>query len=70
MLSVYHLPKSNSREFEPTAGFEPATYCLRNSCSTTELCRLILIMQEQSKLPPKMRTNKRELKEVKLMPLS
>ncbi len=24
---------------EPTAGFEPATCCLRNSCSTTELCR-------------------------------
>lgn len=24
-------------ELEPLAGFEPATCCLRNSCSTTEL---------------------------------
>ncbi len=24
---------------EPTLGFEPRTCCLRNSCSTTELCR-------------------------------
>jgi hypothetical protein len=23
---------------EPTLGFEPRTCCLRNSCSTTELC--------------------------------
>src|SRR5262245_41450121 len=26
-------------ELEPTLGFEPRTCCLRNSCSTTELCR-------------------------------
>ena len=26
-------------EVEPTLGFEPRTCCLRNSCSTTELCR-------------------------------
>src|SRR6267142_5052882 len=25
---------------EPTLGFEPRTCCLRNSCSTAELCRL------------------------------
>src|SRR5262245_17956622 len=24
---------------EPTLGFEPRTCCLRNSCSTAELCR-------------------------------
>ena len=24
---------------EPAVGFEPTTYCLQNSCSTTELCR-------------------------------
>ena len=24
---------------EPADGFEPPTYCLQNSCSTTELCR-------------------------------
>ena len=24
---------------EPTVGFEPTTYCLQNSCSTTELSR-------------------------------
>jgi hypothetical protein len=27
------------REMEPTLGFEPRTCCLRNSCSTAELCR-------------------------------
>jgi hypothetical protein len=26
-------------ELEPTLGFEPRTCCLRNSCSTAELCR-------------------------------
>ena len=27
---------------EPADGFEPPTYCLQNSCSTTELCRRIV----------------------------
>src|SRR5690349_24755255 len=27
------------RGMEPTLGFEPRTCCLRNSCSTAELCR-------------------------------
>ena len=27
------------RSLEPTLGFEPRTCCLRNSCSTAELCR-------------------------------
>ena len=33
-------PNSRSkRGVEPTLGFEPRTCCLRNSCSTAELCR-------------------------------
>jgi hypothetical protein len=27
---------------EPLVGFEPTTHCLQNSCSTTELKRLII----------------------------
>ena len=30
---------STDQGMEPTLGFEPRTCCLRNSCSTTELCR-------------------------------
>ncbi len=28
----------HKRRMEPAEGFEPTTYCLQNSCSTTELC--------------------------------
>ena len=32
-------PGFTFRSLEPTLGFEPRTCCLRNSCSTAELCR-------------------------------
>jgi hypothetical protein len=31
--------RARQRGVEPTLGFEPRTCCLRNSCSTAELCR-------------------------------
>jgi hypothetical protein len=31
--------RARTRGVEPTLGFEPRTCCLRNSCSTAELCR-------------------------------
>src|SRR5688572_22754618 len=38
-LAPYLLLVSTKRGVEPTLGFEPRTCCLRNSCSTAELCR-------------------------------
>ena len=34
---TYH--RGRPGRVEPTLGFEPRTCCLRNSCSTAELCR-------------------------------
>ena len=31
--------RTRAGKLEPTLGFEPRTCCLRNSCSTAELCR-------------------------------
>ena len=40
-VEEWRAPQSTSRAWgmEPTLGFEPRTCCLRNSCSTAELCR-------------------------------
>ena len=35
----HHRLGQEAWEVEPTLGFEPRTCCLRNSCSTAELCR-------------------------------
>src|SRR4051794_35776806 len=37
---------------EPTLGFEPRTCCLRNSCSTAELCRRRTIRGAPYPTPP------------------
>ena len=33
---------------KPAVGFGPTTYCLQNSCSTTELSRRIIILASES----------------------
>ena len=37
--SSREMGPGTNRDVEPTLGLEPRTCCLRNSCSTTELCR-------------------------------
>lgn len=37
--SIPHVPGMDTKNLEPATGLEPATRCLQNSCSTTELRR-------------------------------
>jgi hypothetical protein len=42
LYSIEILPNIYQNvKYEPVDGFEPPTYCLQNSCSTTELYRHI-----------------------------
>ncbi len=46
LTSLLFIP----HQLEPGTGFEPATCCLQNSCSTTELSRLKLVRDSTTEL--------------------
>ena len=51
-LRIAALAERERKGVEPTLGFEPRTCCLRNSCSTTELCRRRTIIGPADEFDP------------------